>query len=335
MRLTKGDKKVLEAFLGGKRAESKKLYTDGKTLDGLWMGGNGIAAWKGGRPMIGKHRPHGKADQTVVNALKKFMPSVESQPIPVFNEEVTGSHHGQTDLCMTATSAADRKVLGYVEYSEFDGKIHVNYIFVNKNYRRIGIGEALMKKLYDEYGKANVQWGMMTPEGVALKKRMDVRYGFVQAFDACQVFDGNVRLARRLLKVAKFLVLGTERMAGDFWLVRYPGVPKGRKRIVKGPVPGGRFWADERGHDLPVGDRPLLRVRASKLWAAGCSIYVSDKAGGGSWRLLRPGQVPSAPSAGWVQQDQDDHWVVNPMREYYVVGHRGGLALPSGKRKES
>ena len=47
MRLTPKDEKVIQAFYEQTSAESKKLYTDGKVLDGLWMGGNAIAEWEG------------------------------------------------------------------------------------------------------------------------------------------------------------------------------------------------------------------------------------------------------------------------------------------------
>lgn len=43
------DKAVLRAFIDQKPAEGKKLYTDGKTLDGLWIGGNGVAEWVNGK----------------------------------------------------------------------------------------------------------------------------------------------------------------------------------------------------------------------------------------------------------------------------------------------
>ena len=55
MRLTPKDKKVIQAFYEQTSAESKKLYTDGKVLDGLWMGGNAIAEWEGRKIYIPNH----------------------------------------------------------------------------------------------------------------------------------------------------------------------------------------------------------------------------------------------------------------------------------------
>jgi len=73
MTLTKTDKAVIRAFTEHYAASSKKLSTDGKRLDGHWMGGNGIAVWRGGKivmPDLGS-----KAAQTVQNAVKREAPA--------------------------------------------------------------------------------------------------------------------------------------------------------------------------------------------------------------------------------------------------------------------
>jgi len=72
LRLSKADKKVIDAFIDGKRASSKKLHTDGKTLDGMWMGGKNIATWEGGK--IAMDDPPGRAVQTVQRALRRMAP---------------------------------------------------------------------------------------------------------------------------------------------------------------------------------------------------------------------------------------------------------------------
>jgi len=74
LKLSPADRKVLDAFTDGKAAESKKLSTDGKTLDGLWMGGNELAVNSGGTITPGKGRPHVKSDEVVLRALKKLTP---------------------------------------------------------------------------------------------------------------------------------------------------------------------------------------------------------------------------------------------------------------------
>lgn len=72
--LGKADKAVIDAFIDGNSAESKKLITDGRRLDGLWMGGNGLASNNGGNIVLGEGRPHVKSDEVVIRALKKMTP---------------------------------------------------------------------------------------------------------------------------------------------------------------------------------------------------------------------------------------------------------------------
>lgn len=66
------DAKVIKAFTEQKSASSKKLHTDGRRLDGLWMGGSGIAVWEAGKiqlPDLGS-----KAAQSVQKAVAKEAP---------------------------------------------------------------------------------------------------------------------------------------------------------------------------------------------------------------------------------------------------------------------
>ena len=74
--LSDKDKAVIDAFTDGKEADSKKLSTDGKTLDGNWMGGKEIATRDSeGVITPGEGRPHVKSDEVVLRALKKITPS--------------------------------------------------------------------------------------------------------------------------------------------------------------------------------------------------------------------------------------------------------------------
>jgi hypothetical protein len=63
---------VLDAFTSGRPASSKKLHSDGKVLDGLWMGGNKIAEWKNGKVVI--RQITSRSEQTVARALKRMTP---------------------------------------------------------------------------------------------------------------------------------------------------------------------------------------------------------------------------------------------------------------------
>lgn len=72
LKLTKSDRKVLAAFADQKSAESKNLSTDGKKLDGAWMGGGGLASWKGGKIHL---RDTGvRSGDVIARALKRVAP---------------------------------------------------------------------------------------------------------------------------------------------------------------------------------------------------------------------------------------------------------------------
>jgi hypothetical protein len=73
MRLSKTDQRVIDAFLDEKAAESSKLSSDGKRLDGNWMGGRGIAEWKLGA--IDFTDLGSRAAQTVQKAIIRKAPA--------------------------------------------------------------------------------------------------------------------------------------------------------------------------------------------------------------------------------------------------------------------
>lgn len=54
------DKQTIHAFTNQEKGDSRKFSTDGKTLDGLWMGGRDIAKWKNGKIVLGNLDSHMK-----------------------------------------------------------------------------------------------------------------------------------------------------------------------------------------------------------------------------------------------------------------------------------
>lgn len=70
--LGKSDKATIENFTDGMPSKGNKLTSDGKKLDGNWMGGNEIAYWKNGK--IYFNDLGSKAAQTVQNAIRKSAP---------------------------------------------------------------------------------------------------------------------------------------------------------------------------------------------------------------------------------------------------------------------
>ena len=75
MEIGKKDRAVLLAFAAKRAADGHKLDTDGKQLDGLWMGGRNIATWVGDRVVF--NDLGSKAAQTVQNALRKVLNPID------------------------------------------------------------------------------------------------------------------------------------------------------------------------------------------------------------------------------------------------------------------
>jgi hypothetical protein len=87
--LGKKDKAVVIAFADEQPAKGRKLSTDGKRLDGNWMGGKGIAEWKNKKVHL--NDLGSKAAQTVQKMVKRFVPRVvivesEYYHLPVIEE---------------------------------------------------------------------------------------------------------------------------------------------------------------------------------------------------------------------------------------------------------
>lgn len=89
--LGKADRAVLRAFSDGKSGSSKKLRSDGTALDGLWMGGKGIATWNKPRTLCTFQDLGSRAAQTVQTALKKLIPRKQ-----IAESEVTEARGGRT-----------------------------------------------------------------------------------------------------------------------------------------------------------------------------------------------------------------------------------------------
>lgn len=81
IRLTDKDKLVIANFIMKTNYKSKKLMTDGISLDGMWMGGSDIAYWDVGFIVI--KDLGSKSAEVVQRYLKKF---AKTQNIKVISE---------------------------------------------------------------------------------------------------------------------------------------------------------------------------------------------------------------------------------------------------------
>lgn len=83
------------------------------------------------------------------------------------SDEVLDSHSGQTDLRLNAKNTRGETV-GYIDYTEFRGEVHIKYIEVLPEHRRQGVGTELMRSLQKLYPNTEINTGMLTDEGSAL-----------------------------------------------------------------------------------------------------------------------------------------------------------------------
>lgn len=62
----------------------------------------------------------------------------------------------------------DSEVVGIVDYTLFNEKVHIDWIEVAKGHKRKGIASAMICRLEAEWPDKKFVWGMTTPEGTAL-----------------------------------------------------------------------------------------------------------------------------------------------------------------------
>lgn len=76
MRIGIKDRRVIKAFVDGEPMEGDKLSTDGQRLDGLWLGGRGIASKTDGYT-IHLHDLGSRAAQSIHRAVRGMAPPIQ------------------------------------------------------------------------------------------------------------------------------------------------------------------------------------------------------------------------------------------------------------------
>lgn len=84
------------------------------------------------------------------------------------SEEVIGAHSGQLDAKIEARE--DNKLAGYIEYSVYNEKPAIKYIHTEDDFKRQGVATAMLQHLQSLYPDQEIDWGMMTPDGVKLQE---------------------------------------------------------------------------------------------------------------------------------------------------------------------
>lgn len=81
-------------------------------------------------------------------------------------EVSTGYAYNETYFTMSYTQ--DGKVVGTLEYGEYDGAPNVKMVQVDPEYRRKGIATKLLQELQNKYPDTEIDFGMSTPDGTKL-----------------------------------------------------------------------------------------------------------------------------------------------------------------------
>ncbi|UWG99353.1 MAG: GNAT family N-acetyltransferase [Candidatus Dehalobacter alkaniphilus] len=76
-------------------------------------------------------------------------------------------HNGQHDFLSEALY--NGFLVGALQYSEYEGIPHISHIEVLADYRRRSVGTQLLQALQSKYPDREIEWGMTTEDGAALK----------------------------------------------------------------------------------------------------------------------------------------------------------------------
>lgn len=111
-----------------------------------------------------------------------------------FSTDHTGYSHGQHDMHLFAER--DGAVVGQIDYSLYRGEVAIKMIQVHPKLQRSGIGAALVRELQRLYPDAEIEWGMTTAPGEALRNRLD--YDEVEIPEIRSKLDRMAALKTRL-----------------------------------------------------------------------------------------------------------------------------------------
>lgn len=98
-----------------------------------------------------------------------------SQKINItFQEELESSHDNQLDIALHAIDSKG-DIVGSIFYAIYDDNISINNIVVEEDFRRLGIGTALMKNLQSRYPNNEINTGYRSERGDKLYQSLPKR----------------------------------------------------------------------------------------------------------------------------------------------------------------
>lgn len=94
--------------------------------------------------------------------------------------DMTGYSYGESYHTVVAKDRSG-KVVGKLDYSVYDGVPKI--MMVESFQEKSGVGTALVAHLSKEFGYKNIDWGMMTSDGVKLRDKLDKMYKIERVFE--------------------------------------------------------------------------------------------------------------------------------------------------------
>ena len=83
------------------------------------------------------------------------------------------SHSGQNDFELQAYDRVSDAIVGTLEFTEYNGDVHINMIHVDENHRGHGVGKFMVTELQKEYPETELQWGLTTEDGQRLRQSLE------------------------------------------------------------------------------------------------------------------------------------------------------------------
>jgi len=195
VKLGKQDRAVIDAFINGKSGDGPKLTSNGKRLDGNWMGGKGIAQWGGGRIAFGDLGS--KSAQTVQSAIRRAAPKNKLSEDYEFDldEELSAEQKGFRKLFDKLLGDRDLGDMSDKEKKAFFNKVKAAWAKHSANEPEKDESEDL-----DEAGKIPTWSGSSLPpitHAVYTARQRVARYNGAQSPLSMHGTDGGKILAQR------------------------------------------------------------------------------------------------------------------------------------------
>lgn len=84
-------------------------------------------------------------------------------------DECTGAYSGQSDHRLIALRKSDGVQVGFIEYAVYRREPSISMIRVDPGSERQGVATGMLRALQAAYPACEIGWGLMTPDGLALK----------------------------------------------------------------------------------------------------------------------------------------------------------------------